>query len=256
MDTSQIIGDIVGHYWRIAYGTRAIYYAVSVEHSQHLAASFNVAGVAARHLDASSSTVERLSVAQQMASGEIRVACNVDLFGEGFDLSAQTGIDLPIEAVGLCRPTQSLALHLQQVGRALRPKPHPALILDHAGNIVRHGLPDQEREWSLSGRDKTRAGADSAGAVKQCPACFYVHALGPRACPECGHVYEIAPRQISEIAGELTEIDATVLRYKRRTEQARAETLEDLIRVGRERGYRDGWARHVWTARQRNAAGY
>lgn len=256
MDTDTIAGNIVGTYKQLAGGKRAIYFGVSVAHSKHIAAAFNAAGVAARHLDASSSTVERVGAARDMARGLVRVLTNVDLFGEGFDLSAQAGEDVPVECVGLCRPTQSLALHLQQIGRALRPKPDPAIILDHAGNLMRHGLPDDDREWSLAGIKRAKRDQEYVPPVQQCPSCFGVFSAAARSCPYCGAVVAIpSPRVVTEIAVDLAEVDAERLRRARRAEQGRAETLEDLIRLGVQRGYRspEKWARHVLDARSRTA---
>ncbi len=251
MDTDTIAGDIVGHYRRIANGKRAIYFAVSVEHSQHMAASFNAAGVAARHLDAGASTVERMDAAARLGSGALSVITNVDLCGEGYDLSAQAGFDVPIEAVGLCRPTQSLALHLQQVGRALRPKTEPAIILDHAGNIMRHGLPDDDREWSLAGIDKKARGKDYVPPVRLCGHCFACYSAAIRICPQCGTIAEVDARIVDEVAIDLEEVDAERLRRTRKMEQARAGSFPALVELGRERGYRNpvGWARHVLDAR-------
>ena len=258
MDTSSIVGDIVGHYRRLAHDhqgrpLRAIYFAVSVRNSQHIAATFNQAGVAARHLDAGSSTVDRTRAAVDLSRGAVAVLTNCDLFGEGYDLSAQAGRDVSVEAVGLARPTQSLVLHCQQIGRALRPKDggQAAVILDHAGNCQRHGLPDTPREWSLTGIDPAaRRKATDTLAVRQCPACFAVHMPRP-SCPECGHVYVIEGRQVDEVDGELQEIDPAIIQFQRRREQGMARDLASLEEFARQRGYKPGWARHVWEARQR-----
>jgi superfamily II DNA or RNA helicase len=183
MDTGQIAGNIVGTYQRLANGKRAIYYAVSIDHSRHLVGAFRAAGVDATHLDGNSSAAERTQAARDCAEGRVKVLCNVDLFGEGFDLAASAGRDVNIEAVGLCRPTQSLTLHLQQIGRALRPKQSPAIILDHAGNLMRHGLPDDERTWTLEGITRQQRQADNGPAVRMCNSCFGVFGAGTRVCP-------------------------------------------------------------------------
>ena len=158
MDRRQLRGDTVAHYRKYALGKRAIYFAVTVAHSKNLAATFCEHGIPAEHLDANSPTRDRIAAAQRLAAGELSVICNVDIMGEGYDLSAQAGQPVSVEVVGLCRPTHSLVLHLQQVGRALRPKAEPAILLDHAGNLLRHGLPDQERAWSLKGQKKAKKG--------------------------------------------------------------------------------------------------
>ena len=95
------------------------------------------------------------------------------------------GLDIPsVGGVILLRPTKSLALHLQQIGRALRPAPgkQRAVILDHAGNVFRHGMPDIEHKWSLEGRPKKKGKA----LVRRCPACGALIAISAQTCPECG----------------------------------------------------------------------
>ena len=100
----------------------SIGFAVSVEHSKHLTAAFNAAGIKAEHLDGKTPSKERSEAAMRLATGETKILWNVDLFGEGYDLSAQAGTEVTVDAVVLARPTKSEALYLQQVGRALRPK--------------------------------------------------------------------------------------------------------------------------------------
>ncbi len=261
MDQGEIIGDMVGHYRRLADGKRAIYFAVSVRHSEHIAATFNRAGVAARHLDAGSSTVERNQAASDLAEGKTRILVNVDLFGEGYDLAAQAGREVSIECIGLARPTQSLTLHLQQLGRALRPKSEPAIILDHAGNLARHGLPDQAREWTLKGRDRKSRASDSGPPVRQCPMCYAVHEPALE-CPYCGHVYVVEGREPDEISGVLAEVDLHAVEaarhmdfVARKIEERACKTLADWQRLGQKRGFKYGWALYRWEASRRKPRG-
>lgn len=260
MDDGQIIGDMVRHYREKANGKRAVYFGVSVLHSQHIAATFTASGIAALHLDSNSTNAERNNAARRFAVGEIAVICNVDLFGEGYDLSSQAGVDVSVEAVGLARPTQSLSLHLQQIGRALRPKPDgsPAIILDHAGNLLKHGLPDDDREWSLEGRAKAKRAGDSGPPVKQCIQCFGVHSAAMHSCPYCGHVHVIEGRKVEEVAGELVEINRDLEKHQefvgRKIEERQCKTLQDWEALGRKRGYARGWAYHQLNIRGRKRA--
>ncbi len=251
MDTSTIAGNIVGQYKARANGLRAIYYAVSIDHSKHLVGAFRAAGISAEHLDGTCGSDDRQRVARALADGTLSVICNVDLFGEGFDLAASAGRDVNIEAVGLCRPTQSLTLHLQQIGRALRPKPEPAIILDHAGNLMRHGLPDDEREWTLTGIKRRPRDTDNGPAVRMCPECYGVFGAATRMCPYCGKQAPLTPREVEEVKADLVEADRALLQAAKRREVGRARSLEDLQRVAAMRGYKPGWARHIWEARAR-----
>jgi superfamily II DNA or RNA helicase len=164
---------------------------------------------------------------------------NSDLFGEGFDVPA-------IEAAILLRPTQSLSLYLQQVGRALRPSPGKteAIILDHAGNSIKHGLPDDLREWSLADREKRNRAEQAEVAVRQCEECFYVYRPAP-ACPCCGHVPPVKVREIEVIEGTLEEVRQERERANNRREVGKAETLDDFLKIARERGYKPGWAHQM-----------
>lgn len=248
MDGSSVMGDTVRHYQRHARGKRAVAFCVSVKHSEHVAEQFRAKGHVAVSLDGKTDRYERKRALDAFRKGEIEILCNVDLFGEGFDLPA-------IEAAILLRPTQSLTIYLQQVGRALRtfPGKKHAVILDHAGNIAKHGLPDDDRVWSLEGRKKNK----SAVELMVCPECFAHHSPRPR-CPECNFAYAQRRdgglglgRSIREVEGDLQEIDKAALRAARVQEQGMAQSLEDLIRLGTARGMKspEKWAAHVITAR-------
>lgn len=247
VDRPQIVGDVVQHYQRLALGTFAICFAVNILHSQHLCAAFNAAGVTARHLDGTTPRMVRDLILEDFTAGRFRVLCNVDILGEGLDVAG-------IETVICARPTQSLSVYLQQIGRGLRVKPSgaKAIILDHAGNSARHGLPDDVREWSLDDEPTKRKRASGIG-IKICPACFAAITPQHRSCPECGFVF-VAETEVPHHAdGELVAVDAATVSFHRRLEQATAKTLPELIAIGRARGYRNprAWGEHVLGARRR-----
>jgi len=179
---------------------------------------------------------------------------NVELVTTGFDLSALVGRDVPVECVILCRPTMSLALFLQMVGRALRRKTYPAIILDHAGNSERHGFPDDEREWNLNGEVKTK-GAPPEGLPPPvtCGGCFrQLKRPVPENCPHCKKRL-VTPTKPVEV-GEGTLIKVTddikaALRDKRKREDYEAKTLMELVALGAARGYASPqtWAFKKWS---------
>jgi superfamily II DNA or RNA helicase len=142
-------------------------------------------------------------------------------------------------------------MYMQQVGRALRPKDQPAVILDHAGNIARHGLPDDDREWTLEGKAKDKKKASSTPAPRICVSCFAAFASSASACPHCGTAVAREQRVLSENDGELVEVDPAELRRQRAMQEARAETIDDWIGIARARGYAkpEAWAAHRMTAR-------
>lgn len=243
MDKPQIVGDAIGHYRRLCDGKRAVVFAAGVQNSKNIAAQFNQAGIAAEHVDGEMSTEQRDGAVERFRRGETLVLCNADLFGEGFDVPA-------IEAAILLRPTKSLSLHLQQVGRALRPAPGKdcAVILDHAGNSLRHGLPDDERAWDLADREKRKKADGPVVAVRQCKACFYVYRPAPK-CPQCGHVAAGVAREIEQVEGTLAEVTRDRLKVAARKEIGRAQSRQDLEKIARERGYKAGWVDYMMKAR-------
>lgn len=244
MDKPQIVGDAISHYRQLCPGKRAVAFAAGVENSKHIAAQFRDAGISAEHVDGSMATEERDAAVERFRRGETLVLSNADLFGEGFDVPA-------IEAAILLRPTKSLSLYLQQAGRALRPceGKDEAIILDHAGNSLTHGLPDDDREWSLADREKRRRATPSEVPVRQCEECFFVYRPAPK-CPQCGHAPPVKAREIEVVEGSLEEVKRAEAQQKRR-EIGRARSLDDLIRIGHERGYKNPafWAKKVMQGR-------
>jgi superfamily II DNA or RNA helicase len=133
-----------------------------------------------------------------------------------------------------------------------------AIILDHVGNVITHGLPEEVREWSLDGEEKSKKkSAAPKYPVKQCPSCYMMHKPAP-SCPICGHIYVVAARELEERDGELQQITpeaAALLRKQRSREVVIAKTLEDLQRIEKERGYKPGWAKHVYMSRNKKETG-
>ncbi len=248
MDKPQIVGDAIGHYKRLCVGKRAVAFAAGVENSKRIAQQFREAGIMAEHVDGSMTVDERDAAVSRFRAGHTLVLSNADLFGEGFDVPA-------IEAAILLRPTKSLSLHLQQVGRALRPceSKTEAIILDHAGNSLIHGLPDDDREWDLADREKKSRKAPAEVPVRQCDECFFVYRPAPK-CPQCGHVTQMTAREIEVVEGTLQEVQKSQAQRARRMQESECETLDDWRKLAAERGYKPGWAMHRYQARQRRAA--
>lgn len=252
MDKPSITGDAVQHYRRYCDGKKAVVFCVSIQHSRHVVDQFNAANIPAAHVDGETPQEERDGQIEAFKKGSIKVLSNVELFGEGFDVPS-------IEAAILLRPTQSLGLYLQQVGRSLRPAPGKtaALILDHVGNYERFGLPDDDRAWSLDGRSARDNKKEAGVSIKVCPKCFAAQIVGRPSCKFCGFVFAVQPREVEEKEGELSEVNIALLRQKRAREQGTAESLEELTAIGVHRGYRfpRRWAHHVFQARQAKKLG-
>ena len=181
MNQSAIFGSAVENWLKIAKDKKTIIYCSSIETSRNTVKAFQDVGIAAAHLDGTTAKAERERVVSEFRLGKIKVLSNVDLFGEGFDVP-------DCEAVVLLRPTKSLTLHVQQSMRSMRYDPkNPdkvAIILDHVGNFTRHGLPDDEREWTLEAKAKKK---QNKIMVKQCPVCYAVMPSNAKACRFCGY---------------------------------------------------------------------
>lgn len=238
MDASTVVGDAVSHYQQHCPNARALVFAWSLDASRRITEQFIAAGVEASHVDGETPRMERQDAMRRFRTGETRVLCNVDLFGEGLDVPA-------VDAIFLLRPTQSLGLYLQQVGRGLRPSPGKSsvMIFDHVNNWERHGLPDDPREWTLEGREKRPRDASAMG--RRCEKCFAVSPIGCTACRYCGHVFPVQTREIEQVEGTLQPTDLAAIRAQRAQLQQEIKTCrtqKDFARVGKALGYKPGWA--------------
>jgi superfamily II DNA or RNA helicase len=225
-DKPSITGDALKYYRQLLDGKPTVAFCVSVEHCRHVAEAFRDGGYVAVSVDGTMEREERRKIMAEFAEGRINILTSCDLISEGFDVQGIMGAIL-------LRPTQSLALYLQQVGRALRfVEGKTAIILDHAGNVMRHGLPDDHREWTLettSIRQSAPKDPDDI-SIKQCPECFRIVRSVTMTCPECGHIWIPKPREVNQVEGELTEVDLS--KRIARIEQGRAQDIESLIRLG------------------------
>jgi DNA repair protein RadD len=271
VEKSQIVGDAVKHYTQYLGGKPAVAFCISVHHAEAVAERFHAAGWRAASIDGKMSKGIREGILLDLDEGRLDVLASCDLISEGFDVPEIAGVIL-------LRPTKSLALHLQQVGRALRPKKDgsKAVILDHVGNCLRHGLPDWDREWTLDGKIKR----SKAAPISICELCFQalkapVRKSDVEDCdgvidPETGEIFGCPyliekpgkPRAVlQEVDGEL--VDARMA--KKPDPPAWAEGINIATAKGRDwfrmlelagtdhdrlkeiekaRGYKRGWWKH------------
>lgn len=199
LSAPQIVGCAVAHYLSHANGRATILFAASIKASQEMAEKFRDAGVPAEHLDGETPNDKRQAALERLRTGKTKVICNVDVFVEGLNVPA-------IGCVIIMRPTLSLARFLQMVGRGRRvTADYPDLIvLDHAGNVALHGLPNDERSWSLT-EARPKVERATAERHRHCPVCECAHEFATK-CPECGHVYTAADRTPAQVFGWLREI--------------------------------------------------
>lgn len=269
MEDPTITGNVLAEYQKHLNGKRALGFGVSIRHSKMLAAAFVDAGIPAAHVDGTTPPAERKMNMAAFRKGTVKVLFNVGLFGEGVDVPLCDGV-LDVN------PRKSLSDVMQRFGRQARPVfadgmpidtveernaaiaagPKPiSKYIDHAGNILRHGFPDEYHEWLLADKPKKKTKDAAEVAVKQCPMCYYVHRPAPH-CPACGSVYEVESRVVKERAGDLVKLErrqtAAVAAHIRKQEQAAARTLGELIALGKKRSYAypEAWARKMMDLRQ------
>ena len=255
MNERAIYGNVIESYMRFTMGEQSIAYCVSVTHARLTADSFNSAGIRAEVVSSETSSKRRAEIMDDFRSGKITVLCNVGIISEGISVDE-------VSCVMLLRPTESIALGIQQMMRCMRYLPgKTAKILDFVGNYTRIGLPDDDREWSLDKPISRKKITDENGNfyIRCCPECFMTFATADT-CPFCGHTYPLHPREIQaheeielkRISEEETaRIEAE--KKKSRQEQGRAQSFEDLVRLGRSRGYKNPafWAAQVMRGRNR-----
>lgn len=183
--------DPVAAYAQHAPGSRAIVFTSTVEHAELVAAAFNAAGYRAACMLGETPRAEREAIHSALVAGAIRVLVGVGVFIEGFDLPA-------IETVILARPFTVTGSFLQAIGRGLRPWPGKTrcTVLDLRGSVHLHGLPDEDRVWSLKGKACLRT--ESIVALRRCTECLAVF-RPVRACPRCGAVANARTTRIPRV---------------------------------------------------------
>lgn len=274
VDKPTVTGDAVREYARRCPTYPAVVFCVSIEHAKHVAAEFQASGFDFRVIDGTMDDTTRRGLINGLGKTHLGlVSC--DIISEGTDVPS-------IACAIFLRPTKSLGLYIQQAGRAIRPVyadgydlsikegrlaalangPKPrAVLLDHAGLCLTHGLIDEERQWSLEGRVKgkrKKKDAEPVVPVAQCKKCFAVFTPAP-ACPNCGEPNEVKARKVEKVDGELHEITpemAEAMRRNKKKEVQGAKTLEELQKIAAQRGYSAGWAKHAYDARQRTREKY
>lgn len=220
-NTKVLVGSVVKEYVTHALGRPGLVFPVNIDHSKSLVQEFQSVGVRAEHLDCNTPKLERERIINGLRTGAITVVSSVGVLTEGFDAPCA-------EVCMLARPTMSLALHLQMIGRVMRPSPETgkknALIHDHSGGLLRHGLMEEPRDYSLTTTPKR------VRDLHTCPICSAIFgAIRPDGtCPKCG--FEIAPpREAGESSGPREE----------KEEVAGHRLSAEEIRLLRQRGLRE-----------------
>jgi DNA repair protein RadD len=257
VNTARVTGEAVDWYRKLCNGAPAVAFCASIKHSEHVAETFREAGFRWVSLDSTMTPDARAAAVRGLGNGTLNGISSCDIISEGFDLPCVT-------AALLLRPTASVGLYLQQVGRVLRiapNKPH-AIIIDHVGNcgstrggewVEKHGFAEDVREWSLDGRTKRKGTAP----VRLCDQCFAVIAAGAAACPQCGNEKPKVEREVPQAdAGDLEQVEREKLNARVETLMRKARTLEDWQKIAKLKGYANGWAWHRYIDRNKRQTKY
>jgi len=237
MGEAKLVGHVVENWLANGQNRPTLCFGVNCNHAQEMAASFERAGVASAYVDAFTDTVQRARINRKFRDGEIRVICSVR--------TMTTGVDLPVSCIVDAAPTKSEMLHIQKIGRGLRINPgtEDLVIFDHAGNLLRLGMPD---EISYDALDKSKPGERqernpaAEKLPKECANCAALHS--GKTCPFCGH--ERKPYSgVEEAEGDLVQVKGKV---KRATPEDKQRFYGMALWMADQRGYKPGWAANLY----------
>lgn len=226
-NTCELVGDIVATWKRHAPGRKTVAFAVDIAHSQSIVAAFREAGVAAEHLDGEAQ--DRDEILARLKTGQTTIISNCMVLTEGWDLPA-------LECAIIARPTASLGLHLQMIGRVMRAchGKEGAIVLDHAGNHYVHGLVTNEIEYSLN--TTAAAGPTEPLNLRRCNVCYALFSSELENCPECGAETGAAPKKVVTRPGELVEIAEQFEAHKTLWISLESQRIA--------KNYKQGWSIH------------
>jgi DNA repair protein RadD len=237
VDQSAPIGDVVRTWLKYGEHRQTIIFAVNIAHSKHIAQEFQNNGISAYHIDAYTDSDERRQLIKAYKEGTVKVLICVDILTKGFD-APETG------TLVMARPTKSLIVHLQQIGRVLRiaPGKENAIILDHGGNVSRHGFPTDDVIPTDMNMDIRQQSERSEKTVEKlphaCPSCHLMMEPDVWVCPNCGFKPE---KRNNVVHG-----DGELVKLNKYTKEDKQRWYSMLLGHCRSKGYADGWAAHKY----------
>lgn len=267
MDKPKLIGHIVENWIKLASTRRTAVFCVTRAHGRHVTEAFVKAGVRAEYVDSETPALDRAAIFARLTTGQTQVLVNVFVATYGLDIPA-------IDCIVLARPTKSLVLYLQIIGRALRPvwpeigidyatsierllaisrstKPD-CIVIDHAGAVNEHGFVDDPVPWALDFGGKTisqvkLAAMQEKEAPKEltCPECATIF-KGTVFCPKCGHQLLAAGKDVPTHKAMLVEVDQSKRANKGDSWQEKAEFMAQARGYAIRKGYNDGWVAHKY----------
>jgi superfamily II DNA or RNA helicase len=205
MDQPKLIGDIIDNWCRLASDRRTVVFCVTRKHARHVLEAYLKIGIRAEYVDGETPKRERAEIFRRVETGATQVLVNVFVATFGLDIP-------PLNCIVIARPTKSLVLFLQMIGRVLRPvfmdgEPDgkemrlaaiassikkDALVIDHSGCVSEHGFVDDDVPWELNFEGTTSQKKVAQQKEKKAPKEIICDACktpfkGTRFCPKCGH---------------------------------------------------------------------
>lgn len=241
-----LVGDAVDNFLRLASDRHTIVFAVDIAHCEMLAHRFKAAGVKAAPLHVRMNQMDRDRTVLQFKAGLIQVLVNVSIASYGFDAPS-------VNCVQICRPTKSIVLHLQMIGRGMRPKVDGSelMVLDHAGNVPSLGQADDLYRWTLDEGKKActnwskqaESGEEKEATVHECGRCSHIFARSS-VCPKCGWKVPFPKRDVEATDADLVLIGKSLVKRLPDGFPSHEVFYQMLMFHGEQHGYAPGWAAH------------
>jgi len=227
-DKAVITGSVVQHWMKLAGDRKTIVFATNIAHAKHLEKEFLKNGVSAKSINCHMTSVgdSAKDAIEEFKHDAIKVLVSVAMVVKGFDVP-------DVECLCIARPTKSLTLHVQMIGRGLRQYEgsRKCLILDHTDNMVRLGFPESleftDLDDGTNNKSKKKNEEREEPLPKPCPSCDFVKPVGIHECPACGFEPENI-RDVETAEGELQEMKRAKADRKEYSVQDKKEFMGGL----------------------------
>jgi len=243
MSAPKLVGDVIENWLHIGEGRQTIVFTTTVKHSVAVCEAFNTVGITAEHVSGKTPKDERREIIDRFKDGDTRILCNCAVFTEGVDIPE-------ISCVVMARPTKSLALYMQCIGRGMRPciDKKDMIFIDHAGACLEHGRVDEITDWYLDKNNTNPVNEKRKERKSQpieCKMCGLVYTKQLK-CPQCGHIPEVKEygEEADFIDAELGEVFMKKPKVEEPIKRDKNEWYAQFLGYAQSKGYSQGWAWH------------